>query len=130
MDIAENLARIVNVHVAHRVEDNHHEVTEVLERIDGKTPSSQPPSSTSFQSIIPPPPTDMFTGRGEYLQKIKDNFGLPKTSVEMRTQRKFVLYGTGGIGKTQLALKFLDENREQYVTCFLILTRTEGQSFT
>ena len=120
----------MNVHVAHRVEDNHHEVMEVLGRIDGKTASSQPPSSTSFQSIIPPPPTDMFTGRSDYLQKMKDTFGLPKTSVEMRTQRKFVLYGTGGIGKTQLALKFLDENREQYVTCFLILTRTEGQPFT
>ena len=117
--LAEDLGRTVNVHVAHHVEDIRNKVTEVLERIDGKTASSQPPSSTPFQSIIPPPPTDMFTGRGEYLQKMKDNFGLPKTSVEMRTQRKFVLYGTGGIGKTQLALKFLDENPEQYVLCFL-----------
>lgn len=101
--------------LTHRVEDNHDEVMEVLQRID-KTPSSQPSSSASFLPIFPPLPTDTFTGRDDYLKKIKDSFEIPKTSVEIGKQRKFVLYGTGGMGKTQLALKFLDKNRERYVT--------------
>ena len=129
-DLAKKLDRIVNVHVAHRLEDNHNEVMEVLThrlednhieimeafgKIGERSTSSQPSSTVLFQSIIPPPPADIFTGREDYLKLMKDSFKKPKTSVEMAIQRIFVLYGIGGIGKTQLALKFLDENRERCV---------------
>ena len=84
-----------------------------LDKIDRKLTHTQHSTPRSFQSIIPPLPTDMFTGRDHYLEVMRNSFQFPKTSVEMGTQRKFVLHGTGGMGKTQVALKFVDENRER-----------------
>ena len=47
-----------------------------------------------------------FVGRDEYLQRMKDYF-----SSHVEGQRKsFLLYGLGGIGKTQICLKFLEQN--------------------
>ena len=86
---------------------------ETLARVDKKIATFQPPPIAPFHPIIPPSPTDLFTGRGDYLRCIRDSFDFPKTSVEMKIQRRFVLYGTGGMGKTQLALKFLEENCEK-----------------
>ncbi len=48
----------------------------------------------------------MFTGRGTYLERLKDYFGSNATE-----QRKsFLLHGLGGIGKTQICLKFIEEH--------------------
>ena len=41
-------------------------------------------------------------------------FELPKTSIELGRQRIFVLHGTGGMGKTQIALKFINEYLDRY----------------
>ena len=123
-DIAEDLGRIVNVHVARRVEDNHHvivhglednrtEVLGALDKINKKLTLSNPSTAKPSQSIFPPPPTEMFTGRDHYFQVMRSSFQFSKTSVEMSKQRKFVLYGTGGMGKTQVALRFVDENHER-----------------
>ena len=65
--------------------------------------------------VMLPLPTDHFTGRDEYLRTIEASFDFPKTSAKLRRQRRFVLYGTGGMGKTQLALKFLDKHSDKYV---------------
>ncbi|KAF8346214.1 hypothetical protein F5887DRAFT_883986, partial [Amanita rubescens] len=47
-----------------------------------------------------------FVGRDEYLQRMKDYF-----SSHGEGQRKsFLLYGLGGIGKTQICLRFLEQN--------------------
>ncbi len=64
--------------------------------------------------MLPPLPplrhsSTMFTGRGKYLESLKDYFGSSATG-----QRKsFVLYGMGGIGKTQICLKFIEEHETQ-----------------
>ena len=84
-----------------------------LDKIDRKLTHTQHSMPRSFQSIIPPLPTDMFTGRDHYLEVMRNSFQFPKTSVEMGKQRKFVLYGTGGMGKTQVALKFIDEDHDR-----------------
>jgi len=48
----------------------------------------------------------MFTGRSAYLERLKDYFGSSATG-----QRKsFLLHGMGGIGKTQICLKFIEEH--------------------
>ena len=47
----------------------------------------------------------MFTGRGIYLEKLKDCFGFSAT----RQRKSFLLHGMGGIGKTQICLKFIEE---------------------
>ena len=71
--------------------------------------------SKGLKVVTLPLPTDYFTGRDEYLRTIEANFGLPQTSIELGRQRRFVLYGTGGMGKTQLALKFLEKYGDKYV---------------
>jgi tetratricopeptide (TPR) repeat protein len=46
-----------------------------------------------------------FTGRGHYLFKIKSSLG---------KYGCITLVGNGGIGKTQIALKYINDNKEQY----------------
>ena len=47
-----------------------------------------------------------FTGRDAYLQRLREYF-----SSSIGGQRKsFLLYGLGGIGKTQICLRFIEEN--------------------
>ena len=50
-----------------------------------------------------PPPVDAFTGRQDVLSQMREFFfnGSQK-------QHVFVLYGLGGAGKTQIALKFIE----------------------
>ena len=115
----------VNVHVTHRLEDNHNEVMEAIGKLDLKVTNhdlsavlSAPPmpSTSSFHPIIPPLPTDIFTGRDDYLRKLEEEFELSGTAARKEKQRVFVLYGSGGMGKTQLALKFIDEQSDRYVS--------------
>ena len=65
------------------------------------------------RSLLPPPPTEILTGREKELQYLGTNFMPHQTSVTQGRQRRFVLYGLGGMGKTQTALKFLHDNRER-----------------
>ena len=70
-------------------------------------------SVSSFHPIIPPLPIDIFTGRNDYLKILEEGFELSGTAIRTEKQREFVLYGSGGMGKTQLALKFVDLHRER-----------------
>ncbi len=60
---------------------------------------------------IPPLPplkhaSRMFTGRETYLNRLKSHF-----SAQPDGERVFfLLYGLGGIGKTQICLKFIEQN--------------------
>jgi hypothetical protein len=56
-----------------------------------------------------PSPTSIFTGRKDILLQLHECFTSSPTSVESAKQRRFVLYGIGGGGKTQIALKFVKE---------------------
>ena len=56
-----------------------------------------------------PSPTNVFTGRKDILKQLHSCFPLSPTSIESAKQRRFVLYGLGGGGKTQVALKFIQE---------------------
>ena len=48
----------------------------------------------------------LFTGRDEYLQKLREYF-----SSRIGDERKsFLLHGLGGIGKSQICLRFIEEN--------------------
>ncbi|KAM6493363.1 hypothetical protein JOM56_011497 [Amanita muscaria] len=55
-------------------------------------------------------PSTFFTGRDSYLQSLKDHFS-PKSCSE---RKKFLLYGMGGIGKTQICLKFIEEHGKKW----------------
>ena len=117
-ELIRKLDSIVNVHTAHRLE----EVVEAIGRLDSKVTDRGPSSvssapsmssASSFQPIIPPLPTDIFTGRNDYLKILGEGFELSGTTVRAEKQRIFVLHGSGGMGKTQLALKFADLHRER-----------------
>jgi Cdc6-like AAA superfamily ATPase len=54
-----------------------------------------------------------FEGRQDVLQKMRDCFKSNVSSLESGHQRRFVLHGLGGTGKTQLVLKFAEEAGNQ-----------------
>ena len=73
-------------------------------------------SGSSRQRVLvtPAPPSRHFTGRADILEHMRgsffDNAGTG--------QKCYVLHGLGGSGKTQLALKFIDEHNTRCVMCF------------
>ena len=64
---------------------------------------------TTSDGVIPlmPNPSNRFTGRTEYVSKLEKYFCNSDDSTWKR--KLFLLYGMGGIGKTQICLKFLEE---------------------
>jgi Cdc6-like AAA superfamily ATPase len=62
-------------------------------------PVPQPVPLTKHSSYL-------FTGRDEYLQELRDYF---RSSIGGK-RKSFLLYGLGGMGKTQICLKFIEEN--------------------
>ena len=54
----------------------------------------------------------LFTGRDTYLEKLREHF-TPRTSLNDLARRSFLLYGMGGIGKTQICLKFIENAEDQ-----------------
>jgi hypothetical protein len=56
------------------------------------------------------PSSTNFTGRRDYLMKLRDYFSVkPDEPLHIKY---FLLYGMGGIGKTQICLKFTEENSD------------------
>ena len=64
---------------------------------------------TMSDGVIPltPNPSNRFTGRTQVITELKTHFFNTNDSVQRR--KFFLLYGMGGIGKTQICLKFLEE---------------------
>ena len=73
----------------------------------GTTPAITP---TTLSSL--PPLSTIFTGREDVLSKMRHYFSL-STASGLSQQHIFVLYGMGGAGKTQIALKFVQQNATQ-----------------
>ncbi|KAJ7467921.1 P-loop containing nucleoside triphosphate hydrolase protein [Mycena latifolia] len=66
-----------------------------------------------------PPPSRIFHGRQTILADIHQYF-----TQDTGKQHIYVLYGLGGSGKTQIALKFIDESASKFSDIFLIDTST------
>ena len=64
--------------------------------------------------VIPPMPNPSarFTGRREAIAKLKAHFFTNPGDV-VQKRKVFLLYGMGGIGKTQICLKFVEEKSER-----------------
>ncbi|KAF7289636.1 hypothetical protein HMN09_01325800 [Mycena chlorophos] len=67
-----------------------------------------------------PPPSDFFQGRAEILQKLESYFQ-PGPSPK---QTIVLLHGLGGIGKTQIALKFISDHSDQQWATLQTSTQT------
>ena len=55
----------------------------------------------------------MFTGREDDLHRLSTSFAARQSS-QSQHQRRFVLFGLGGSGKTQICLKYVQAHRERY----------------
>jgi len=62
---------------------------------------------TMSDGVIPlvPNPSKQFTGRTEVIAKLKRHFA----DVDDSARKFFLLHGMGGIGKTQICLRFVNE---------------------
>ena len=69
-------------------------------------PSTSPPGMS-----YKPNSSALFQGRRDELERLKDYFK-PRTNGEL-SRRPLLLYGMGGIGKTQICLKFTEEAARQ-----------------
>jgi tetraacyldisaccharide-1-P 4'-kinase len=64
---------------------------------------------------VPHTVSSVFTGREDVYQRLSEAC-LPSNAREgQRVQKRFVLYGLGGSGKTQICLKFAQDHRERQV---------------
>jgi hypothetical protein len=62
------------------------------------------------------PTTEYFVPRNVEMQHLTEFFAI--TSTRTAQQRVFVVYGTGGMGKTQLCAKFAETNAERFSAVF------------
>jgi hypothetical protein len=62
---------------------------------------------------IPQGISSIFTGQGEYLERLGSYFFAPPPSHEQQ-QNRFIVHGIGGSGKTQFCSKFASDNRDRY----------------
>jgi len=63
-----------------------------------------------YKSVVfAPAASKLFTGQQEYIQILKKHFGIFSGDSIISEQKHFLLYGMGGIGKTQICLKFIEE---------------------
>lgn len=61
---------------------------------------------------IPRHPSPLFTGRKEIREELQ-NKCLPPSPDPQTRQKRYVIYGLGGSGKTQICLKFAEDHREK-----------------
>ena len=59
-----------------------------------------------------PNPSTRFTGRADVIAKLKDHFSAGANN-GIQKRKYFLLHGMGGIGKTQICLKFIEEMSDQ-----------------
>ena len=62
---------------------------------------------------IPQTVSSIFTGREAQLEELGSTLFAPSSAVETRNQKRFVIYGVAGSGKTQFCCKFAQDYRKQ-----------------
>lgn len=69
-------------------------------------------SQTEYIYVPPLPLSPRFTGQEVYLGKLREYFA-PQIHGSRPGRKCFLLHGMGGVGKTQLSLKFTEESANQ-----------------
>jgi hypothetical protein len=69
---------------------------------------------------IPRTINNLFTGRTEVLDKIKDSLRRSNNTLSTEQQKRFIITGLGGQGKSEICLKVADELRQEYVTSVIL----------
>ena len=63
---------------------------------------------------IPRAVSSIFTGREKLLKELKDDLDSSSSSEDQHQQRRFIIYGLGGSGKTEFCCKFAQDNRQRW----------------
>lgn len=103
----------------------YHEVLDLMANFHTQRPEAAP----RITHYIPFAESSRFWGRDDILALIDD--ALLEDSSN-RPLRSFALYGMGGVGKTQIALRYANASREKFDAVFWISAEnpvTIGQSF-
>ncbi|KXX76611.1 Regulatory protein AfsR, partial [Madurella mycetomatis] len=103
-------------------EQNNQLLTALISAMDGIKPppysESAAPQAPLVQHFeVPQQPTATFVGRRDVLQEIEVHFQRDSTLPE---QRRCAIYGLGGSGKTQIALKHAFSHRHDYHHVFFV----------
>ncbi|KAE9372043.1 hypothetical protein N431DRAFT_482911 [Stipitochalara longipes BDJ] len=77
---------------------------------------------TNEHYVVPHSASSHFTGRNDVQEQLHNSLLSYRTS---KTQQRFVLHGLGGSGKTQIALKFAEDNRDRFWGIFWIDASSE-----
>lgn len=72
--------------------------------------------------IVPRGSSTHFTGRASVIEEIQDRLCNPARELESK-QRRFVIVGMGGIGKSEICLKVAEDIRERFVPTFFVFDR-------
>lgn len=79
------------------------------------TPRTGPPLHLRNKHFeLPYDVSPYFTGGDEVRRELRENCFPLEDSSTRTPQKRFVIYGLGGSGKTQMALKFASDHRERY----------------
>lgn len=70
-----------------------------------------PLASPNLYFEVPQSACSIFTGRRSELDKVEDSLLSPTPCDQPRVQKRFVIFGLGGSGKTELCRKFAQEKR-------------------
>jgi hypothetical protein len=73
----------------------------------GVAPQPEPNLSHKHMPSCSP----LFTGRKDYLDRLDQYFG--RETDQLQHRKRFVLYGLGGTGKSQICLKFVERSAER-----------------
>lgn len=79
---------------------------------------------TQYFYAAPLPLSPRFTGQEIYLKQLREYFQ-PQID-RTNGRRSFLLCGMGGVGKTQIALKFAEESAEKCASSFSWLNITDS----
>ena len=82
-------------------------INRYLEQINYNTGTGN--RMTSDAAIpVKPNSSIRFTGRNDVLAKLKEHFNA-ESNDKLRRRKFFLLYGMGGIGKTQICMRFIED---------------------
>ncbi|MCJ1315274.1 hypothetical protein MMC15_000591 [Xylographa vitiligo] len=79
-----------------------------------------PLASLNEHFYAPQTVSSIFTGRKDDLDTLKRCFQTPTSPKELQTQKRFVVYGLPGSGKTQFCCKFASDNKQSFWGVFWI----------
>jgi hypothetical protein len=90
-------------------------LVDIPDKIPLSTKSKNGPIDVAFNEHFNPPGIVSmdFIGHGEIMAAIQDAFSTEDQLLSPRQQKRFVIYGMGGTGKTQISAKYAEENRQK-----------------